>query len=162
MHRPKVLFLDEPTTGLDPQSRLALWDILQELHEAGQTILLTTHYMEEADQLCDRVAIMDHGRILALDTPQGLKRSVEADSLVTILALGDLDAFAAALESIEGVATAEADDECVRLFVHGTDGILGRVIETAEKVDATITDVSMTETTLETVFISLTGKDLRE
>src|SRR5271169_4855071 len=68
-HRPSVLFMDEPTAGLDPQSRLALWDLLRELHDAGQTILLTTHYMEEADKLCERVAIMDHGKILALDTP---------------------------------------------------------------------------------------------
>src|SRR5665647_1714957 len=75
-HRPAVLFLDEPTAGLDPQSRLALWEILQQLNADGQTILLTTHYMEEADQLCDRVAIMDHGKILALDTPAALKRSV--------------------------------------------------------------------------------------
>ena len=73
-HRPAVLFLDEPTAGLDPQSRLALWEILRELNGEGQTILLTTHYMEEADQLCDRVAIMDHGKILALDTPAQLKR----------------------------------------------------------------------------------------
>ncbi len=83
-HRPSVLFLDEPTAGLDPQSRLALWDLLGELHRAGQTILLTTHYMEEADQLCDRVAIMDHGRILALDTPAALKQSIGADTVVTI------------------------------------------------------------------------------
>src|ERR1019366_2866466 len=78
-HRPSVLFLDEPTAGLDPQSRLALWDLLGELHGQGQTILLTTHYMEEADRLCHRVAIMDHGRILALDTPQALKQSTGAD-----------------------------------------------------------------------------------
>ena len=84
MHRPAVLFLDEPTAGLDPQSRLALWEILGELHADGQTILLTTHYMEEADQLCERVAIMDHGRILALDTPAALKASVGADTVVTV------------------------------------------------------------------------------
>ena len=83
-HRPSVLFLDEPTAGLDPQSRLALWDLLGELHGEGQTILLTTHYMEEADQLCDRVAIMDHGQILALDTPAALKQSVGADTVVTV------------------------------------------------------------------------------
>ena len=71
LHRPSVLFLDEPTAGLDPQSRIALWEILGELHASGQTIFLSTHYMEEADALCDRVAIMDHGRILALDTPRG-------------------------------------------------------------------------------------------
>ena len=85
-HRPAVLFLDEPTAGLDPQSRLALWEILGELNGEGQTILLTTHYMEEADELCDRVAIMDHGKILALDTPAELKRSVGADTIVTVKA----------------------------------------------------------------------------
>ena len=79
-HRPAVLFLDEPTAGLDPQGRLALWDLLGGLNAEGQTILLTTHYMEEADKLCDRLAIMDHGKILALDTPTELKRSVGADT----------------------------------------------------------------------------------
>src|SRR5271165_6472347 len=88
-HRPSVLFLDEPTAGLDPQSRLALWDLLGELHGAGQTILLTTHYMEEADRLCERVAIMDHGRILALDTPAALKQSIGADTVVTLRIVGD-------------------------------------------------------------------------
>src|ERR1700722_15248811 len=87
-HRPAVLFLDEPTAGLDPQSRLALWEILRELNGEGQTVLLTTHYMEEADALCDRVAIMDHGKILALDTPADLKRSVGADTIATIKATG--------------------------------------------------------------------------
>jgi ABC-2 type transport system ATP-binding protein len=81
-HRPAVLFLDEPTAGLDPQGRLALWDLLEGLNAEGQTIMLTTHYMEEADKLCDRVAIMDHGKILALDTPADLKRSVGADTRV--------------------------------------------------------------------------------
>jgi ABC-type multidrug transport system ATPase subunit len=89
-HRPSVLFLDEPTAGLDPQSRLALWDLLGELHGEGQTILLTTHYMEEADRLCQRVAIMDHGKILALDTPAALKQSTGADTIVTVRTTGDL------------------------------------------------------------------------
>src|SRR4051795_12586980 len=96
MHRPSVSFLDEPTAGLDPQSRIAMWDILGELHVDGQTILLTTHYMEEADQLCDRVAIIDQGRIVALDTPAGLKHSVGADAAVRVTAEGgDLEALAA-------------------------------------------------------------------
>ena len=90
-HRPAVLFLDEPTAGLDPQSRLALWDILRHLNGEGQTIMLTTHYMEEADQLCGRVAIMDRGRILALDTPAALKQQVDADTIVTVIAGGDHD-----------------------------------------------------------------------
>ncbi len=93
MHVPDVLFLDEPTSGLDPQSRLALWDVIGELHRNGQTIVLTTHYMEEADQLCQRVAIIDHGRLLALDTPAALKRSTGADTEVRIHASGDLPAL---------------------------------------------------------------------
>ena len=88
MHRPAVLFLDEPTTGLDPQSRLALYEIVQDLNADGQTVLLTTHYMEEADELCDRIAIIDHGRILALDTPEGLKRQVGADTIISLSAAG--------------------------------------------------------------------------
>src|SRR5271155_2687711 len=88
-HRPAVLFLDEPTAGLDPQGRLVLWDLLRELNAEGQTILLTTHYMEEAEQLCRRVAIMDRGRILALDTPANLKSSIGADTVVTVQASGD-------------------------------------------------------------------------
>src|SRR5665213_1607488 len=97
-HRPAVLFLDEPTAGLDPQSRLALWDILRQLNADGQTIMLTTHYMEEADLLCGRVAIMDHGRILALDTPPALKRGIDADTIVTVTAAGDGEALARLLE----------------------------------------------------------------
>src|SRR6201999_300297 len=96
-HRPAVLFLDEPTAGLDPQSRLALWGILGELNSDGQTIMLLTHYMEEADRLCNRVAIMDHGKILALDTPAALKQSVGADTIVTVKAAGDVEELAARL-----------------------------------------------------------------
>src|SRR5206468_9633147 len=95
LHRPAILFLDEPTAGLDPQSRIALWEILGKLHAEGQTILLTTHYMEEADQLCSRVAIMDHGRILALDTPAALKATVGSDAIVTVRTAGDVAALAA-------------------------------------------------------------------
>ena len=101
-HRPSVLFLDEPTAGLDPQSRLALWDLLGELHREGQTILLTTHYMEEADKLCERVAIMDHGRILALDTPAALKQSVGADTVVTVKTSGDAGELGAAGQEVTG------------------------------------------------------------
>ena len=93
-HRPAVLFLDEPTAGLDPQSRLALWEILRELNGQGQTILLTTHYMEEADLLCGRVAIMDRGKILALDTPSALKQQIDADTIVTVTASGDPEELA--------------------------------------------------------------------
>ncbi|MGH8976676.1 MAG: ABC transporter ATP-binding protein, partial [Acidimicrobiia bacterium] len=103
MHEPAILFLDEPTAGLDPQSRIALWDVVRELHAGGQTLLLTTHYMEEADQLCDRVAIMDHGRLLALDTPARLKAYIGADTEVRILASGDLRSVAALVETLPAV-----------------------------------------------------------
>ena len=163
MHRPAILFLDEPTAGLDPQSRIALWEILGELHRDGQTILLTTHYMEEADQLCDRLAIIDHGRLLAADTPSALKQSVGVDAMVTITAVGDLDQLAAVLRS--GVAAAskvEVGDGVVRLWSPGTAGILPQIIDVAEAAGFTVTDLSASAPTLETVFIQLTGKDLRE
>jgi len=147
MHRPSILFLDEPTAGLDPQSRIALWEILGELHREGQTILLTTHYMEEADQLCDRVAII----------------SVGADTIVTVTADGDLDALATLLAGrIDSVTRADRVDGTVRLHVTGAKGVLPAVVNAADNGGFTVSDLSMAEPTLEAVFINLTGKDLRE
>ena len=163
MHKPAILFLDEPTVGLDPQSRIALWDVLGELHRDGQTILLTTHYMEEADFLCDRLAIIDHGRLLALDTPQALKRSTGADTYVTVSANGDLPALQTVLaRDVAGVERAELIEGTVRLLVQGTEGVLPAVVAAAERGGFTVTDLSVTEPTLETVFIELTGRELRE
>ena len=162
-HRPAVLFMDEPTAGLDPQSRLALWEILQQLNSEGQTILLTTHYMEEADQLCDRVAIMDHGKILALDTPEGLKRSVGADTIVTVKAVGDLENLAAMLKAnLDGVTLSRVVDKGVELHMSGGDRLLARVVGAAESSGYQIVDLSVAEPSLETVFINLTGKELRD
>jgi ABC-2 type transport system ATP-binding protein len=163
MHRPDVLFLDEPTAGLDPQSRLALWEILGELHRAGQTILLTTHYMEEADTLCDRLAIIDHGKLLALGTPGELKASMGADTVVTVSAAGDLDALGSALlRGVPGAAKVDRSDGHVRLAVRGSNGVLPSVFAAADREGFTLTDLSVSEPTLETVFIDLTGKELRE
>jgi ABC-2 type transport system ATP-binding protein len=162
-HRPSVLFLDEPTAGLDPQSRLALWDLLGELHRAGQTILLTTHYMEEADRLCDRVAIMDHGKLLALDTPAALKQSIGADTVVTVKATGDVAALAEALErDVNGVTRTRILDGGVQLHVQGNDRLVPRVVAAAERGGFDLIDLSISEPSLETVFINLTGKELRE
>jgi ABC-2 type transport system ATP-binding protein len=163
MHRPAVLFLDEPTAGLDPQSRLSLWDAVHELNAAGQTILLTTHYMEEADQLCERVAIMDHGLILALDTPAGLKRSVGADTVVTVHASGDPDALVSVLSGVDGVASATAAVGAVLVNLRGAGhGMLPRILTAAENAGIDVEDLSIAEPTLETVFINLTGKELRD
>jgi ABC-2 type transport system ATP-binding protein len=164
MHRPTTIFLDEPTAGLDPQSRLALWEVLGELHREGQTILLTTHYMEEADQLCDRLAIIDHGRLLALGTPEELKASTGADTIVTVQAVADeLDRLAEVLgREVPGVQQTMRVDHSVVLQVRGADRVVPQVFAAAERVDVDITDVSVAEPSLETVFINLTGKDLRE
>jgi ABC-2 type transport system ATP-binding protein len=163
MHRPAILFLDEPTAGLDPQSRLALWEILGELHGEGQTILLTTHYMEEADELCNRLAIIDRGRLLALGPPAELKRSTGADTVVTVSATGDLDALAKVLEAdVPGAQQATRVDSTVVVEVQAQTGVLPLVFSAAERHGFEVSDLSITEPTLETVFINLTGKDLRE
>ena len=162
-HRPAVLFLDEPTAGLDPQSRLALWEILRELNADGQTILLTTHYMEEADQLCGRVAIMDQGHILALDAPAVLKRAVDADTIVTVLADGDSDELARVLTAaVQGVTRTRVVEGGAELHVKGKDRLLPTVVSAAEGAGLPVVDVSVSEPTLETVFINLTGRELRE
>jgi ABC-2 type transport system ATP-binding protein len=162
-HRPAVLFLDEPTAGLDPQGRLALWDLLRDLNAGGQTIMLTTHYMEEADKLCGRVAIMDHGKILALDTPSALKQSVGADTIVTVKAEGDPNALADNFtRRIEGVTRTRTVPGGVELHVQGSERLVPRVVEAAESGGFSLADLSVAEPTLETVFIGLTGKDLRD
>ena len=162
-HSPAVLFLDEPTAGLDPQSRLALWDMLQELNASGQTVVLTTHYMEEADQLCARVAIMDHGRILALDTPANLKKSVGADTIVTVKVASNGDKLAEALKSeLPGVVSTRVVDNVVTAQVEGGDRLVPHVVNIAEATQIDVVDLAVAEPTLETVFINLTGKELRE
>jgi ABC-2 type transport system ATP-binding protein len=163
LHRPAVLFMDEPTAGLDPQGRLALWDILRELNADGQTIMLTTHYMEEADQLCRRVAIMDHGKILALDTPSGLKQSVGADTIVTVKVHGDQGRLAEALQrDVPDIARIRNTDGGLELHVRGGDRLLARVVAAAESGGFEVADLSVAEPSLETVFINLTGRDLRD
>ncbi len=163
LHRPAVLFLDEPTAGLDPQSRLALWEVLSDLNTAGQTILLTTHYMEEADQLCARVAIMDHGRILALDTPAALKASVGVDTVVRVKIDGSPGALIEELGAQLGTATKIRSMEAgLELQVRDRTGLLPKLVTAAEHVGTSILDISVSEPTLETVFIDLTGKELRD
>ena len=163
LHDPAILFLDEPTAGLDPQSRIGLWDIVGGLHERGQTVVLTTHNMEEADQLCDRIGIMDRGRILALGTPEQLKQSVGADTIVTVSVDGDRDRLAGELcRTVDGVDSAKVLDGSVQVAVRGTDRVLIRVIAASEDAGYPVRDVQVAPPSLETVFINLTGKDLRD
>jgi ABC-2 type transport system ATP-binding protein len=159
-HNPRILFLDEPSAGLDPQSRLALWDNIRTLRQQGITILLTTHYMEEADELCDRVAIIDHGKILVCDTPEELKRGVGAQKVFELhLRQVDGSALTERLRQLPNVASVEGFAEGLRVFTTGGDGILPRIVEITGD---NLRDISVNETTLETVFIKLTGRDLRE
>jgi len=162
-HNPAVLFLDEPTAGLDPQARLALWELLRELNAQGQTVMLTTHYMEEAEQLCGRVAIMDHGKIIALDTPANLRQSVGVDTIVTVRAAGDHAALAKALDqAIAGITRTREIDSGVELYVKGADRLVPRIVGAVEDAGFDVLDLSVSEPSLETVFINLTGKELRE
>src|SRR6185369_2290562 len=116
IHEPEILFLDEPTVGLDPQARLALWEILRALHTEGRTIVMTTHYMEEAEQLCDRVAIVDHGKLLACDAPAGLRRKAPGGTLIEISLDGPVAPVAAAARAIGGVLEVEAHDSTLAVY----------------------------------------------
>src|ERR1700722_5418328 len=161
-HHPKVLFLDEPSAGLDPQSRIAMWEAVRGLREEGITVVLTTHYMEEADELCDRVAIIDHGKILVQDTPAALKNSVGAQRVyeLDLRSQENVPKLIQELQQKPGVASAEATAKGVRVLAQGTDGLLSDVVREANPYG--LRDLTITETSLETVFIQLTGRDLRE
>jgi ABC-2 type transport system ATP-binding protein len=178
IHEPEVLFLDEPTTGLDPQARLFVWDRIRELRERGVTIVLTTHDMDEAADLCDRVGIVDHGKLLALDTPEALTRTLTGQSVldlsVAAAADEDVDAFVAALRSVEGVQSGERvaaaagpalDSSAVaqiRLYLSVEPAAaLAPVASRLADRGAVLTDVHIGAASLEDVFISLTGRGLR-
>jgi ABC-2 type transport system ATP-binding protein len=161
-HRPKVLFLDEPSAGLDPQSRIAMWEAVRGLREEGITVVLTTHYMEEADELCDRVAIIDHGKILVQDTPAALKGSVGAQKVyeLDLRSHENLPLLIEQLQKLPGVASVETTAKGLRLLAHAVEGLLSDVVHAANPYG--LRDLTITETSLETVFIRLTGRDLRE
>ena len=162
VHRPEVLFLDEPTAGIDPQGRLALWEILLGLHREGQTILLTTHYMEEAEELCQRVAIMDRGRILALGSPEELRRSIGAETVLTLQFEPVTNDVMTALGALPGVRGLESSSGGLMVYVDGDHGLLPQVIQTVLAEGVALRDVSIRTPTLETVFLKLTGRELRE
>ena len=165
VHKPDVLFLDEPTAGLDPQTRVNLWDTLHALHAEGQTILLTTHYMEEAEALCDRVAVVDHGEVLASGTVDDLKQGAGADTVITVRYEGgvprELDTLSA-LESRPGVSKIEADGDQVRVFAREPDGVLGELVTAGARAGLTVRDAAQLKPSLETVFLTLTGREYRE
>ena len=160
MHEPDIIFLDEPTVGLDPQARLDLWDILRDLHKRGRTIVMTTHYMDEADRLCDRLAIIDRGKLLALDTPRSLKAKAPGGTLIELVLDGDAHPAAEIAETIAGVSGVEARDGVLRAHSSRGGQILPALIEAAEATGRTVTDIHLLQPSLETLFVSLTGRKL--
>ena len=160
MHEPDILFLDEPTVGLDPQARLDLWEILRDLHNRGRTIVMTTHYMDEADRLCDRLAIIDRGRLLALDTPRALKDKAPGGTLIELVLDGDATPAAEIAETIDGISRVEARDGILRAHSSRGGQILPALIEAAETSGRAVTDIHLLQPSLETLFVSLTGRKL--
>ncbi|RKS67857.1 ABC-2 type transport system ATP-binding protein [Actinomadura pelletieri DSM 43383] len=162
MHGPEVLFLDEPTAGLDPQTRTNLWDVLRGLQAAGQTIVLTTHYMEEAEALCDRVAVVDHGEILASGTVDELKSTAGADTVITVAYDTAAPAGVRALADRDGITKVEVNDGQVRVFASDPGGLLGELVTIGSRAGVGVTDATQLRPSLETVFLTLTGRDYRE
>ena len=162
VNEPEVLFLDEPTTGLDPQARRNFWDLVQGVKAQGKTIVLTTHYMEEADELCDRLAIIDHGKILVEDTPAALKASIGGEKIYD-LRMREIERSAALeskLSGMQGVTGVEPIEGGLRVLAKAQDGLLANVVTAASEFG--LRDVTTAEPSLETVFIRLTGRELRE
>jgi len=179
---PELLFLDEPTTGLDPQARRHLWDLVDELKQAGRTIILTTHYMDEAERLCDRVAIMDHGRVIALGTPQELIGSIGGEDIVEFAVtdshvpegegpFGELRAGSgapkihvdvAALMAIEGVQSHRVDAGLHQLSVSELHLAVPRIFAVLKEQGLHLSEFRTHSATLEDVFVRLTGRNLRD
>jgi ABC-2 type transport system ATP-binding protein len=164
VHQPQVLFLDEPTTGLDPQSRANLWDHIRALRERGTTVFLTTHYLDEADVLCDRLVIMDHGQIVAEGTPRALKQQVAGDAIVISLRNGEhgTENAVPVLAGQPYVRELAASDGQVRLYVDDGGTALPQLIRVLDARGIGIRSISMSEPTLDDVFLRQTGRSLRE
>ncbi len=161
IHRPQLLFLDEPTTGLDPQSRARMWDEVRRLQQGGMTVFLTTHYLEEADALCDRLAIIDHGRIVAEGTPAQLKRQIAGD-VVTLGVAGDQQAALALLQGQPFVREAGLEDGAVRLYVDHGETAMPAILRVLDGAGLALQTIALTRPSLDDVFLRQTGRSLRE
>ena len=159
---PELLFLDEPTTGLDPQSRRQLWSLIEGLKSAGRSILLTTHYMEEAEKLCDRVAIVDHGKRIALGTPRELIAALRAEHVLEFALVGSGAVDQAPLLNIEGVCAAARRDGTYRLQVEELHVAMPALLGELRRQGAQLAELRTHSATLEDVFVSLTGRHIRD
>jgi len=168
LHEPQVILLDEPTAGLDPQNKLALWEIIRMLHNEGRTIVLTTHMMDEAEELCDQVAIMDGGKIIALDTPRQLIKKVKMENTITVVPDRITPKMIESVNKISGVKRSyrSYDEnekiETLKIITERAEDILPDVVSIVSSVGIKILSVELSRVTLEDVFILLTGRGLRE
>ncbi len=160
IHEPDVIFLDEPTVGLDPQARLALWEILRRLHAEGRTIVMTTHYMEEADQLCDRIAIVDRGKLLACDAPGELKKRAPGGTLIELSLDGDAALLVETARALPATLKAEAVGSTLRVTSSRGGETVAALIGAAQDAGRQVCDIHLAPPSLETLFVSLTGRKL--
>jgi ABC-2 type transport system ATP-binding protein len=163
MHDPQVLFLDEPSAGLDPQTRILLWEIIREYHQAGRTVLLTTHNMEEADALCQRLAIIDHGHVIALDTPAQLKASIPGGFLLRLRFGNQTAELVQRLQSLAGVREVRAADSTgADVYADRGGSLISEIANLASSLGAELSDVHISEPSLENLFLHHTGRSLRD
>jgi ABC-2 type transport system ATP-binding protein len=163
MHDPEVLFLDEPSAGLDPQTRLLLWEIIREYNRLGKTIVLTTHYMDEADALCERLAIIDHGKIISSGTPQELKSSIPGGYLLRLKFDSVPDELVATLKTMPGVSEVRAGNQgALDVYAERGGQLIGPIVNAAQAMGVELRDVHIAEPSLETLFLHHTGRSLRD
>ncbi|MEO8449693.1 MAG: ABC transporter ATP-binding protein [Gemmatimonadota bacterium] len=160
VHEPEILFLDEPTVGLDPQARLALWEILRSLHAEGRTIVMTTHYMDEADKLCERIGIVDQGKLLVCDTPNALKARAPGGTMIELTLDGPTAGLEPGTLRLPGVIKAESRGIELVVYAERAGEMIPGLIRLAEEAGRTVRDIRLTEPSLETLFVSLTGRKL--
>jgi ABC-2 type transport system ATP-binding protein len=162
IHEPKVVFLDEPTSGLDPQSRAHMWDEIRRLRDEGMTVFITTHYLDEADALCDRISIMDHGEVVADGTPAELKRDISGDVVRVGLPPGEVPRAAELLGSAPYIAKLETADDSVRLYVEEGGSAIPLILRALDGAGVPLGTIELTRPSLDDVFLTKTGRSLRE